>query len=326
MTGQRLDREELIEQAYFFRVYRERLLENAPSQEILAHLQEEILSTTRLPVALEFLQGEMLMHGRMSEGMSKLPHYFTAFQTFVMARAEEEKSRFDQRIALEILEREAEYLADAPRQPALFVFQFECVARNRLGYDRGLQAMADSPLFNDEWRDWILRLRYRLGTTDFCDLIWMASAWRTMEHRRRTGNEGWVSPEPELFGEQEGRIARASRGRDPLYLFAALQRQLSYPVVPRSKPVSAGPVIHPVLEQRLQRLEQRLKLLELEQKGGLDLQQFAVQFSEGNLPATDLPETMPPGLNLPDPTSFGPELTGPQPPESSSSRNQGPVQ
>ena len=42
---------------------------------------------------------------------------------------------------------------------------------------------------------------------------------------------------PTLFGEKEGKIARANRGRDPLYLFSALQRQLGYPEVPRP----AGP-------------------------------------------------------------------------------------
>ena len=48
-----LDREEYIEQAYFFRVYRERLQENVPSQEILQTIQEEILATTRLPMAID---------------------------------------------------------------------------------------------------------------------------------------------------------------------------------------------------------------------------------------------------------------------------------
>ena len=40
---------------------------------------------------------------------------------------------------------------------------------------------------------------------------------------------------PILFGEKEGKIARANRGRDPLYLFSALQRQLGYPEVPRPR-------------------------------------------------------------------------------------------
>ena len=55
-----LDREEYIEQAYFFRVYRERLLENVPSQEILQTIQEEILATTRLPMAIDFLRKRQL--------------------------------------------------------------------------------------------------------------------------------------------------------------------------------------------------------------------------------------------------------------------------
>ena len=44
--------------------------------------------------------------------------------------------------------------------------------------------------------------------------------------RRRT-----VAPpeKPMLFGEKEGKIAWANRKKDPLYLFAALQRHLGYP-------------------------------------------------------------------------------------------------
>lgn len=294
MAGQQLDREESIEQAYFFRVYRERLLENIPSQEILLQLQEEILSTTRLPVALEFLRGEMLLHGRMSEGMERLPHYFTPFQAFVMARSEEERSRFDQRVALEVLERESEYLSGTPQPAALFVFQFECVARNRLGYDRGMQAMAASPLYSEEWQQWILRLRHRLGTTEFSDLIYLSSEYCTAERRRRTGDESWTPPGPVLFGLQEGRIARASRGKDPLYMFSALQRQLGYPAVPRSRRASDNSPIHPVLEQRLQRLEQRLKLLEMEQKNEVDLSQF-YKFPEVGEPPehTEFPDESP---------------------------------
>ena len=56
MRGPVLDREEYIEQEYFFRVYRERLLENVPSQEILKTISEEILATTRLPMAIDFMR------------------------------------------------------------------------------------------------------------------------------------------------------------------------------------------------------------------------------------------------------------------------------
>ena len=103
-----LDREESIEQAYFFRMYRERLDENMPSQEILQNVREEVLATTKLPLALDFLHGEILLTGKISDGMSRLAHYFRPFQTYVMSRAEDDKSRFDQKTALQVLQRESE--------------------------------------------------------------------------------------------------------------------------------------------------------------------------------------------------------------------------
>ena len=96
MAAQPLDREEYIEQEYFFRIYRERLQQNVPSQEILQTIQEEILATTRLPMAVDFLRAEILHSGRISDGMARLGHYFTAFQTFVISRSEADESRFDQ--------------------------------------------------------------------------------------------------------------------------------------------------------------------------------------------------------------------------------------
>ena len=100
MSGPPLDREEYIEQTYCFRTFRERLDDNTPAQEILRSLSEELLATTNLPKAVDFLRGEILHAGRISPGMDRLSHYFTPFQTFVMSRAEEERSRFDQKTAL----------------------------------------------------------------------------------------------------------------------------------------------------------------------------------------------------------------------------------
>ena len=68
-----LDREEYIEQAYFFRTLRERLLENMPTQEVLTHIHEEILSITRLPLAIQFLGTELKHTGLLSSGFAKLP-------------------------------------------------------------------------------------------------------------------------------------------------------------------------------------------------------------------------------------------------------------
>lgn len=277
MSGSHLDREEYIEQAYFFRAYRERLESNIPSQEILATIHEEVLATSKLAMALDFLRGEILLHGRISPGMKRLAHYFTPFQAFVLERAEDDRSRFDQTVALAILERQAEYMANSPRPAGLFIYQFECIARNRLGYDAGMTAMAHDPLYDENWREWILKARLQLGTTDFADLIYFRSQHYLDERRRRTGRPDLQPPAPVLFGAQEGRIARANRGKDPLFMFAALQRQLGYPAIPRAQQRAAGPVIHPALEARLQKLEQRMQLIESEVKGQLDLSKFYVK-------------------------------------------------
>jgi hypothetical protein len=274
MPNALLDREEYIEQAYFFRVYRERLQEGLPSQEILQTIQEEVLTTTKLPLALDFLRGEVLLKGRLSDGMFHLKHYFRPFQSYIISKSEEERARFDQTIALEVLQREAEYLAEGATPAGLFIFQFECVARNRLGYDRGMQAVAEDPLFDADWRDWILKLRLRLGTTDFADLIYYRSEHYVAERRRQLAQPDFDVSYAVLFGTQEGRIAKANRGKDPLYMFAALQRQLGYPRVPRAQAKESGPIIHPVLEERIKRLEKRLQILEQEQTGQLDLSEF----------------------------------------------------
>lgn len=274
MPSAPLGREEYIEQAYFFRVYRERLDEDLPAQEILSSVYEEILATTKLPMALEFLKGEILLNGRISDGMAHLSHYFAPFQTFVISQAEEERAKFDQRIALQILEREAEYRAESPTPAGLFIYQFESIARNRLGYDKGMAAMAEDPLYDDNWRNWILKTRLRLGTTEFADMIYYRSEYFVQERRRTTGRSDYEPSAPILFGSQEGRIAKANRGKDPLYLFAALQRQLGYPSVPRSKRADEEEQLPPALEQRFVRLEKRIQLLESETKGKLDLSEF----------------------------------------------------
>jgi hypothetical protein len=270
-----LDREEYIEQAYFFKTFLERLDENLPSQEILESIKEEILTTTKLPLALDVLRAEMLHRGRLCEGMAILGHYFAPFQTFVMRQAEEDATKFDQRVALQILEREARYRSENARPAGLFVYQFECLSRNRLGYDKGMIAVADDPLYDVNWRDWIMKTRLQLGTVDFADLIYLRSEYY-LEERRKLVDPTEEARAPLLFGRQEGRIANANRGKDPLYLFAALQRQLGYPAVPRSR-AAKDFKLHPQLEMRIQRLEKRIQLLESETKGQFDLSEFYAQ-------------------------------------------------
>jgi hypothetical protein len=275
MSGRPLDREEYIEQTYCFRTFRERLEDNTPAQEILRGLSEELLTTTNLPKAIDFLRGEILHAGWIGPGMARLAHYFTPFQTYVMSRAEEERSQFDQKTALMVLERQAEYLAGAPSPAGLFIYQFECIARNRLGYDRGMSAISDDPFYDETWRDWILKARLRLGTTEFAQLIYYRSEQYVAEKRKRI--LGYNPSYPILFSVQEGRIAKANRGKDPLYMFAALQRQIGHPAAPRRRAQEPGPIIHPMLEQRLQRIETRLKILDSEVKGEFNLSDFYVK-------------------------------------------------
>ena len=154
-----LDREEYVEQAYFFRAYRERLADAIPSQEILVQIREELLSTTRLPVALEVIEGELLLRGKLADGMQHLTHYFTPFQIYVVAQSERERSKFDQYTALEVLEKEAEYRAEGCSPQGLFIYHFESLARNHLGYDHGLEAVAADPSYDEDFRKWILKIR-----------------------------------------------------------------------------------------------------------------------------------------------------------------------
>jgi hypothetical protein len=271
-----IDREESIEQAYFFHAFRERVLDGIPSQDVLERIGEELLSTTRLPLAVSYLSTEIKLTGLMAPAMRRLGHYFTPFQTFVVERAEEEVgSRFPMEQALLILEREARYKSENPTPAGLFVYQFEAISRNRLGYSRGLDAMAEDPFFDDDWRHYISTLRSRLGDVDFADLIFVRSAWFVAERRRR--DPDFQPKFPALFGEKEGKIARANRGRDPLYLFSALQRQLGYPEVPRPKRPDEAEARIILLEQRVNQLENRLKQLESEGGRELDLSQFTVK-------------------------------------------------
>jgi len=173
------------------------------------------------------------------------------------------------------LERQAEYLAGTPTPAGLFIYQFECVARNRLGYDRGMKAIADDPFYDEMWRDWILKARLRLGTTDFAQLIYYRSEQYLAEKRKR--KPSYNPSYPILFSTQEGRIAKANRGKDPLYMFAALQRQIGHPAAPRLRAKEPEPIIHPALEQRLQRIETRLKILDSEVKGDFNLSDFYVK-------------------------------------------------
>ena len=279
-----LAREEYIEQSYLFRTLGERMLDGVATQEALKSLGQEILATTKLPLAIDYLVSDLKLTGTIAPAMRQLNHYFTAFQTFVMSEAEDEEGRFDLRTALLILEREAQYLAETGTPEGLFFYRFECLSRNRLDYMRGLSATAADDIFNDDWKNWITMVSRQVGLIDLADLIYVRSAELLRRQQRQLSfredvdlhsNENTTTQQTAiLFGEKEGRIAWANRGKDPLYLFAALQRQLGYPVVPKPKrqqPLAESPAL---MARRIDRLELRVKLLEEETKDGIDLSQF----------------------------------------------------
>jgi hypothetical protein len=268
-----LDREEYIEQAYFFRTLRERMVEQEiPTQHVLARIHEEILSITRLPMAIQFLATELKHSGLLASGFARLPHYFTPFQTFVVAQAEDNRNRFSMEIALLVLEREATYRSGAPTPQGLFVYQFETLSRNRLGYDEGLLQILADPAFDADWKSYVEFVRRQIGAVDFADLIYLRSELYVTDQRRQTPD--YQAPLEPLFGEKEGKIGKANRGRDPLYLFAALQRQLGYPEVPRIKAKDDPSVALQQVQARIKELETRLKLVEGEQSGKVDLSEF----------------------------------------------------
>src|SRR5262245_2652196 len=267
-----LDREEYIEQVYFFRTFRERLTQNFAAQEVLERLHEEILATTRLPIAIQFLATELKHTGELASGFARLPHYFTPYQAYVIGQAEREGQRFSLPMALLILEREATYRTGTITPPGLFVYQFEALSRNRLGFTEGLDAMLGDPFYDAHWREFLEQVRRHVGVYDFADMLFVRSEFYVSEERR---NDPDYAPKvPPLFGEKEGKIARANRGRDPLFLFAALQRQLGYPEVPRPKPRDDIESKLDVLQVKLREMEARLRLVEGEVRGQVDLSEF----------------------------------------------------
>ncbi len=269
-----LDREEYVEQAYFFQALRERMQQSMSTQDLLDAIRQEILATTLLPFALDFMAGELRLTGGFATAMARLPHYFTPFQTYVVSEAERPESRFDFRIAVEILQREAEYRVNGAAPQGAFLYQFETLCRNRLGYERGLEAMAGDDLYDCPWREWIVSLRRQVGMVDFADMIYVRSQWYGKNHPDEQLEK------PPLFGEKEGRIALANRQKDPLYLFAALQRHLGYPAIPRPRPEDTQRHLLPALQQKVDRLETRLVLLEDELRGGINLPKFYVNKEE----------------------------------------------
>jgi len=148
-----------------------------------------------------------------------------------------------------------------------------------------LGAVAGDPIYDDAWRQWISELRLRIGMVDFADMIYVRSQYNLI-HLTRPGEPPPEPEKPVLFSEKEGKIAWANRRKDPLYLFAALQRHLGYPTVPRAKRRDQSITMLPLLNLQVQRLEARVKLLEDESRGGIDITKF---YSKTDGPMRNVP-------------------------------------
>ena len=277
-----LDRSEYIEQAYLFQLLRQRTAEAVPMQEMLEQIHYELLATTRLPMAVDYLLTELKHSGQMAPAMYKLSHYFTNFQSYLVQSAESETGRFAMETALQILEADAKYRSEQIEMTGAFFYQFEVLCRNRLNYDKGLTAMSNDPIYDTDWAKWILVLRAQVGLVDLADLLFLAS--KEYERRLHEAGESSVGKGPFLFGEREGRIALANRRKEPLYLFGAMQRHLGYPRVPRPQPPNESQDLIAQMARRLERIEARLMIIEQEQRSGMDLSKFYKQEDEKGFP------------------------------------------
>lgn len=270
-----LEREEYVEQAHLFKLLHEKAGGEFPIQDLLEQLRHEVLATTKLPMAMEFLLTEVKHSGLLAPAMRRLSHYFTPFQTYLIEQSELDTGRFMMNIALNVMESEARYRIDGATPAGLFFYQFEVLCRNRLSYDYGLTAISGDPLYDKQWASWILGLRAQIGLVDLADLIFLVSEhYRTRLVAAKQPVEG---KGPFLFGEKEGRIALANRRKDPLYLFSALQRHLNYPTVPKPKSVDETEEMLPRMARRIERLETRIQLMEEERRASLDITKFYEQ-------------------------------------------------
>jgi hypothetical protein len=286
--------EEYIEQAFFFESFIESLENGTPTQEFLFSIRGELLATAQLHKAVDFMLTDIKYTGVLASSMTRLEHYFSPFQIFVIAESEREDGRLDFKIALQILAREAKYRSGEPSTQGVFFYQFETICRNRLGYIRGLDMLIKDNFYNSNWKKWLTILRRQIGFVSLADMIFYRSEYYKIKntpyqnYQQLFSNNSDADAESDsgvdsdsdsddivtLFGEREGRIAFATRNKEPAYLFSALSRHLGYPSVPRKKTVIEEENIIPLLKRRIEQLENRIQILEEEQRGGIDLDRY----------------------------------------------------
>ena len=158
-----LPAEEYVEQAYMFRALMERMSADEPVQDLLGYLREEVLATTKLPMAIDFLLAEVKQLGTMSTAMRRLSHYFAAFQAYIIETAEDDHAQLDMKTALQLLFHDAKLRSESADPASMFFHQFESLCRHSLDYDFGLQAIAVDPIYDAKWQKWIPRYPAQTG-------------------------------------------------------------------------------------------------------------------------------------------------------------------
>ena len=223
-----LERDEYIEQAYLFRSLLERMDENASVQDLLRSIREEILSTTNLPKAIDFLTAELKLTGALSDGMSRSATTSRRFRPTSWAKRSAKEASSISAPRWKCSGSKPAFRGEGSDAAGLVRLSVRIVARNRLGYDRGLEAMSRDPIYDDAWREWILNVRRQVGIVDFADLLYVRSE-HFSKQRKAQGLDGEGREQADPVRRERRRIALAHRRKDPLLAVrrAATTSQLS---------------------------------------------------------------------------------------------------
>ena len=124
--------------------------------------------------------------------------------------------------------------------------------------------MQGDPSYDAVKREYVDTVRRQIGLVDFPDLIFLRS-----DYYVELCNGGRIRNTQPRWGAAFRRLVQARKrtltaGRDPLYPFAAAQRQLGYPEVPRPKPRRHGFGRSRRCRRKLREMDLRIKLMESE--------------------------------------------------------------
>ena len=272
-TAAVLDREEYIEQAYFFRVLRDRLADGMATQEVLERIDQEILSTTRLPYAIQFLAAELKHTGLLVVRLRPAAALLHAVSGVRRSAAPRRSAPLPAGLG----PAGAAARGGVPRRPAAAAGPVRLPVRG---------AVAQPP-----------RLRRRPARR------WRPTRSTTATGRRSSTTCGgrwgwWTSPTSSFCGPNcmcrsggggsrttSRRCRRCSarrRARSPAPTAAATRSTCSRPCNGTSTTrrrrgrsrATTSATRSQVLEARLRELEKRVKLMESEMRGQIDLSQF----------------------------------------------------